>query len=94
MVEDTQSLEARARRRVARKMGLGIHALVYVLVNAGLWIVDAATGGRHWAWLPTLGWGVGLTIHAIVTFVGLHGDGWREQMVAAEVERRKRRESG
>ncbi|MFL6664877.1 MAG: 2TM domain-containing protein, partial [Rhizobacter sp.] len=38
-------LEARARRRVGMKMGFYIHALVYVLVNAGLYAINLSTGG-------------------------------------------------
>ena len=91
MADDTPTLEARARRRVARKMGFAIHLLVYVVVNAGLWIADLASGGPRWAWFPMLGWGLGLAIHGVVTAVALHGDGWRERMVTREVERLRAR---
>ena len=90
--DDSTTLEARARRRVARKMGFYVHALVYACVNGGLWLVNAATGEPRWALWPALGWGIGLAAHGIATFAGLHGDGLRQRMVAQEVERLRRRD--
>ena len=87
------TLEARARRRVARKMGFYVHALVYACVNGGLWVVNAATGEPRWALWPMLGWGIGLAAHGIATFASLQGEGLRERMVAQEVERLRRREA-
>jgi hypothetical protein len=88
---DERLLERRARRRVGMKMGFYIHALVYVLVNLGLFALNAYTGGRQWAIFPMLGWGLGLAIHGIVTFVSLQGDGLRDRMVESEMERLRRR---
>ena len=84
------ALEARARRRVGIKMGFYIHALVYVLVNLGLFALNGALGGVRWSHFPLLGWGLGLAIHGIVTFISLRGDGVRTRMVASEVERLRR----
>jgi len=89
--DDERLLERRARRRVGLRMGLAIHALVYVLVNLGLFGLNAYTGGEHWAIFPLLGWGLGLAIHGIVVFASLHGEGWRGRMVDSEVERLRRR---
>ena len=38
------TLEQRARRRVALKKGFFIHALVFVLVNGGLYLMSLAAG--------------------------------------------------
>ena len=84
------ALEARARRRVGIKMGFYIHALVYVLVNLGLFALNGALGGARWSHFPLLGWGLGLAIHGIVTFGSLRGDGVRTRMVASEVEHLRR----
>ena len=77
----------RAKRRVGLKTGFMIHALVYALVNLGLWAVNAWVGGRPWHLFPLAGWGLGLAIHGIVTWVALRGEGYRERMLANEVER-------
>jgi hypothetical protein len=85
-------LEARARRRVNRKIGFYIHALVFVVVNLGLYAFNGATNGAHWARFPLWGWGLGLAIHGLVTFASLHGDGVRNTMLKREVERLRRKE--
>jgi len=84
------ALEARARRRVGIKMGFYIHALVYVLVNLGLFVLNTSLGGERWSHYPLWGWGLGLAIHGIVTFIGLQGDGMRSRMLAHEVEKLRR----
>jgi len=85
------ALLARARRRVALKTGFCIHALVFVLVNAGLFVLDAARGGSGWSQFPLMGWGLGLAIHGIVTLVALQGDGLRQRLLRAELERLRSR---
>lgn len=91
--DDTRnSIEARARRRVGIKMGFYIHALVFVLVNLGLYAFNTAMGGMRWSHFPLWGWGVGLAIHGIVTFISLQGDGVRSRMLAREIENLKRGE--
>jgi hypothetical protein len=75
-----------ARRRVAMKLGFATHLLVYMLVNAGLVALSLASG-RGWHWGPLLGWGLGLAIHGLVTLLNLQGQGLRQRMVDAEVQR-------
>jgi hypothetical protein len=83
-------LEARARRRVGRKIGFGIHALVFVLVNLGLFAINATTGDPHWARFPLMGWGLGLAIHGVVTFIALQGEGLRRSLLQREIEQLRR----
>ncbi|CAN5900503.1 2TM domain-containing protein [soil metagenome] len=85
-------LETRARRRVKLKMGFFIHAFVFVLVNAGLYAIDSMTGNMRWSHFPLFGWGLGLAIHGVVTFISLQGDGLRERMLAREIETLRRRQ--
>ena len=100
------SLAQRARRRVALKKGFFIHLLVFVLVNAGLYVLwqgaewglgDGAGWGRHHrvgGFLPLWGWGLGLMIHGIVVLLRLQGEGLTQRMVEREIEALKRREGG
>ncbi|MBL8858392.1 MAG: 2TM domain-containing protein [Planctomycetes bacterium] len=83
-------IEQRARRRVDRKLGFYVHALVYVLVNLGLFGINHFTGGPRWHLMPLMGWGIGLAVHGIVVLATGSGVGLRERMVAAELERMKR----
>lgn len=81
------ALLRRARKRVAMKTGFYIHALVFTLVNLGLFLLNQAIGGRPWSHFPLWGWGLGLTIHGVVTFLNLSGEGWRDRMLTAELAR-------
>ncbi len=86
-IDEERLLERRARRRVDIKMGFLVHLLVFVLVNLGLFAVNAYAGGPRWAVFPLLGWGLGLAIHGIVTLLSLQGEGLPQRMVASEVAR-------
>ncbi len=87
-----EDLRRNAERRVKLKMGFFIHAGIYVLVNLGLLAINALGGGRPWALWPLAGWGLGLAIHGIVTFVSLRGDGLHERMLQQEIHKLKQRE--
>ncbi|HSI52230.1 MAG TPA: 2TM domain-containing protein [Ideonella sp.] len=86
------ALLRQARRRVRLKTGFLTHLLVYVLVNLGLFLLNASVGGPHWHQFPLLGWGIGLAIHGIVTFFSLSGDDWRQRMLDSEVRRLRERQ--
>jgi hypothetical protein len=84
---DTNDIESRARRRVGMKLGFYTHAVVYVVVNLGLFAISSVSGRGNWHVWPLLGWGLGLAIHGIVTFISLSGEGVRERMLEREIER-------
>lgn len=71
VVEHERRHHAGRRGRRARR-GLRVHAWVYLAVNLGLvaaWLTELATfdGGHPAWWLPTtVGWGVGLLVHALL----------------------------
>jgi hypothetical protein len=88
-MDDTE-LQTLARKRVGMKMGFAIHLLVYLVVNAGLLALSLSRGG-NWHWGPLLGWGLGLAIHGLVTLLNLRGQGLRDKMVAAELQRLRAR---
>jgi hypothetical protein len=99
MDESTADLERRARRRVKRKLGFYWHLMIYILVNAGLIAINLpgnnsrwGHGDFFWSGFPLIGWGIGLAIHGIVTFISLQGEGLKEGMLAREIETLKRRE--
>jgi hypothetical protein len=81
-----QDLQRIARRRVNARLGLYIHATVYVVVNAFLALVQTQTTPQYaWALWPAAGWGLGLAIHAAVVL--LAGTGVRERMEAEELRK-------
>lgn len=76
-----EAQERLARQRASAKMGWYTHALVYVLVNAGLALM-AGLREQSWAIYPALGWGLGLLVHGLAVFLG--GTGLRQRLLAAE----------
>ena len=63
--------------------------VLYVVVNAMLFIVDMATGGHTWFYWPLLGWGIGMVIWAIYLFgIGNRfGDDWVDRKARQIMDR-------
>jgi hypothetical protein len=57
-----------AKRRLAAMKGFYIHLIVFLLVVAGLLVVNVAAGGEWWVQWVLLGWGVGVIAHAAAVF--------------------------
>jgi len=76
---------AEARRRLAALKGFYIHLSVFVLVLAGLLIINSLTGGPWWAVWVFLGWGLGVLAHALALWA--RGSrpvaAWEERKLAA-----------
>ena len=86
--------EQRARRRLAAEKGFYVHLVTYVTVITGLFIINALTGaGRWWFVWPAIGWGIGLTVHALSTFglIGLLGRDWEERRLKELMDEEQRR---
>jgi hypothetical protein len=73
-----------ALRRIKQKRDLGAHLVAYLVVNAGLWAIWAATGGYLWPlWVSGL-WAIGLVLNAWDVYV-------RSPIAEADVQREMRR---
>jgi hypothetical protein len=73
---DEAQKRQRAERVVAAKLGFIRHAIVYVMVIAGLAVINNLTGGggyQWWLW-PAFGWGLGLVANFIQSYVFRSGD--------------------
>jgi hypothetical protein len=82
---------ATARRQVRALRGFYSHALVYLLVNAGLAAINLITSpGRIWFAFPLLGWGIGLLAHGLSVFAfrGWLGPQWEERKIREYLDRR------
>jgi len=87
-----EELQKTAKRRVDIKMGFYTHLMVFILVNGGLYLLNSLNGGGRWHHFPLYGWGLGLAIHGVVTFLSLNGMGMREKLLAQEMEALRKRQ--
>ena len=81
-----------ARRRVRSLRGFYTHLLVYMLVNAGLVVLNLVTSpGRWWFGWATIGWGIGLLTHGIAVFAfgGWLGADWEQRKIREYLDRGK-----
>ncbi len=72
-----------AHKRAAARLGLLVHASVFVLVNLGLAAL-ALQSGRPWPQPPLFGWGLGLAIHAVVVQLLPAGAGMYQRLLQRE----------
>ena len=72
-----------ARRRVRLLRSFYIHALVFSAVMVLLLIINLAVTRVWWVQWPFLGWGIGLSAHALVVFGlgGWLGPDWEERKI-------------
>ena len=79
-----------ALERAETLQGYYTHLLVYLVVNAGLFVINLLTRGDSGAWWfywPLAGWGIALAIHTMVVFGGVFSEGWKRRK-ADEIYRR------
>jgi hypothetical protein len=81
-----QDLDQLARKRAGSKLGWYSHAMVYTLVNVGLFLL-ASAAGRHWNLFPLLGWGLALLVHAAIVFIIPQEGGLHARLVQRERNR-------
>lgn len=83
-----EEIERLARKRASAKLGWYAHALIYLAVNIGMFLMsELAFGNRRWSLFPVIGWGIGLAFHGISVFVLGSGSDLRDRMVRKERER-------
>ncbi|WP_229722533.1 2TM domain-containing protein [Xylophilus rhododendri] len=87
-----EDLESLARRRAGAKLGWYTHALIYLVVNAVLFVL-ARHGVTHRPWnlYPAAGWGLGLLLHGVSVFLLGAGSGLRERLIERERQRLRER---
>ncbi len=84
----------KARKRVEEIKGFYVHLLVYITVNAGLFLINLVSSpGNWWFYWPLLGWGVGLLAHGVAVFGlrGFLGSEWEERKIKQIIEKEEGR---
>lgn len=85
MTDDVE-LRRLAIRRADMKLAFRSHLMAYVLVNAGLVVINLLTSPNYfWALWPMLGWGIGLGAHAASVY--MNGEGMRDRLIEEELEK-------
>jgi hypothetical protein len=80
-----QELYQIAKKRVAIKKDFFIHFGVYIVVNGGLFALNAITTSFLWSLFPIIGWGIGLGCHYVNTVITLKLD-YKDSAVEKEME--------
>ncbi len=97
----TPAREISIRRRVHRLAEFYRHLLVFVIAIGLLWILNAltiqasnrpATWTSWWAIWATMGWGIGLFVHAITVLPvwGFFSQDWEDRKVQELLERERK----
>ncbi|MEO6970400.1 MAG: 2TM domain-containing protein [Chthoniobacterales bacterium] len=88
---DDNGFYQRARARVEAKLGFYRHAIIYVLVNLLLLVINLLESPEYlWVKWPMLGWGIGLIAHGLGVFSPRWVGTQKEKMIERELEREKR----
>jgi len=62
---------AAAIGRIKTKRDFRNHVAIYALVNAGLVVIWALSGGGYfWPVWSIIGWGIGVAVHGYTVFIG------------------------
>ena len=84
-----------AKSQVKKMKGFYIHALIYTLVNAGLFIINHSNGtwkiGDENNYYSAFFWGLGLVAHGLSVFLPdlLLGKKWEERKIQQLMDRNK-----
>ncbi len=80
----------KAQKRVEDLKGFYSNLTSYIIVNTGLMILNLVTSPQHlWFFYPLLGWGIGLTIHAMKVFnyMPILNRDWEEKKIKELMEK-------
>ena len=80
--ETQQRAYKAAKVRAEALQGVLTHTIVFVVINTGLFLINAFTRGADGAWWfywPVLGWGVALAIHVVSYAFPVFSPDWVER---------------
>lgn len=77
----------KAKERVEKLKGFYGNLISYCCVIPILIIINVNTSSFQWFWFPMLGWGLGVTLHALETFG--YGKTWEEKKIQEILNKEK-----
>jgi hypothetical protein len=78
-----QQHDQEVKMRVKRISGFYQHLTIYILVNAGLAILDLISDDGVWFIYPLFGWGIGLVAHGLSVFLT---EGWTKSWEEKKIQ--------
>ena len=83
-----QEVYLHAKKKVENRMSFYKHLVVYLLVNTLLIILNVTVAGEYfWARWPMIGWGSGVILHGLFTFVFATKSSLKERMIKKEIQK-------
>lgn len=84
-----QEVYANAKKKIESRMSFYTHLAVYLMVISLLTILNLTVAGDYfWAIWPMIGWGSGLILHGLFTFVFDAESSLKERLIEKELQKR------
>ncbi|CZF80645.1 helix-turn-helix protein [Grimontia celer] len=83
--------EERVINQVREIKGFYSHLTTYALVIGLLFMINFLTSPDYiWAWWPAMGWGIGITVHALNSFeiLNFFGPDWEKKQIEKRLGRK------
>ena len=83
-----QEAYTNAKKKVETRMSFYTHLAVYLGVITLLTILNLTVAGDYfWAMWPMIGWGSGLIVHALFTFVFTTKSSMKDRLIEKEMQK-------
>ena len=83
-----QEVYTNAKKKVESRLGFYTHLAVYLVVISLLTILNLTVAGDYfWAIWPMIGWGSGLILHGLSTFVFDSESSLKERLIEKEMQK-------
>ena len=83
-----QEVYTNAKKMVEARMGFYTHLAVYLGVITLLTILNVTVAGEYfWAKWPMIGWGSGVIVHGLLTFVFNSESSLKERLIEKEIQK-------
>ena len=83
-----QEVYTNAKKRVETRMSFFTHLAVYLVVITLLTILNVTVAGDYfWAKWPMIGWGSGVIVHGLFTFVFDSKSSLKERLIEKEIQK-------
>lgn len=89
-IPEAEDRRRRAHKRTKRKMRFWRHLITYVIVMAGLGVIDWFAGPGWWVYIPASVWGIVLAMHGVRTFLTGRDGAMQRALYRRELEAESR----